>query len=89
MEIETVDIPSENVPEHSYKRLWCAFLSAAIPGLGDWPLGNKGRGRLFLAVFLTSVLCYWPLRLPRFYWPFLALMIVGMVLNIASGWYTF
>lgn len=63
--------------------------SAAIPGLGDWILGDRKRGGLFLALFLTVLLCYLPLRLPRFYWPFILLILTGQILNAVSGCCTF
>jgi signal peptidase I len=71
--------------QHSYKRLWCAVVSAAIPGLGDWFIGSKKRLSAFLTLFALLLFCYWPLRLPRFYWALLLLPLAGLALSIVSG----
>jgi hypothetical protein len=44
--------------DRSYKRLWCAMASAIMPSLGDWILGDKKRGGLFLTLFVAQLLCY-------------------------------
>jgi signal peptidase I len=72
-------------PKRSYRRLWCAMTSAAIPGLGDWILGAKRRGLIFSGLFVLVLICYWPLRLPRFYWAFIVVLIAGMLLNVISS----
>jgi signal peptidase I len=89
-----VDAPGEILeeqpqPERTYKRLWCAMASAVIPGLGDWILGARKRGGLFFALFATLLVCYWPLRLPRIFLPFFAMILAGMLLNVASASCTF
>jgi signal peptidase I len=71
--------------QHSYKRLWCAMVSAAVPGLGDWFIGNKTRLSVFLTLFAILLFCYWPLRLPRLYWALLLLPLVGLALSIVSS----
>ena len=82
-------LEAEPQPERSYKRLWCAMASAVVPGFGDWILGARKRSSILLALFVTVLLCYWPLRLPRFYWPFIVLILVGQFLNMVSGCCTF
>jgi signal peptidase I len=82
--------PLPEFPEkHTHKRLWCAFASAAIPGLGDWILGANKRGLLFSGLFFLILCCYWPLRLPRFYWALMAMLVASMALNIVSACCTF
>jgi signal peptidase I len=89
MEMQS-SIPGE-VPqaERSYKRLWCAMLSGAIPGMGDWVLGNRKRAALFFLLFAGTLLCYWPLRIPRFYLPFLLLAVIGTIVHLVSACCTF
>ncbi len=84
---ESIDVTDKPLP--SYRRLWCAIASAIIPGLGDWLLGHKRRAGLFLSLLTILLLCYWPLRLPRFYVPFLLMVFACLVLNVASGCCTF
>jgi signal peptidase I len=81
--IDTFDTAEEE--KHSYKRLWFAMVSAAVPGLGDWFIGSKDRSLAFLTLFAILVGCYLPLRLPRFYWALLLLPLVGLALNLVSS----
>ena len=76
-------------PERSYKRLWCAMASAAIPGLGDWILGEKKRAVLFFSILIGLAFCYWPLRLPRFYWPLVLLLLTCAAVHFVSTCCTF
>jgi signal peptidase I len=85
MDIPTKELPQEPTLKRSYKRLWCAVLSAAVPGLGDWPLGNKKRSLILLALFVAILFSYWPLRLPSRFPALLALLIASPALNIASA----
>src|ERR1035441_760078 len=89
MEAQDNNLETEPQLKPTYRRLWCAMATAVIPGLGDWILGERKRGGIFLALFLTVLLCHWPLRLPRFFWPFIVLVLVGQTLNVASGCCTF
>ncbi len=82
-QIESLDTPEQQ--QHSYKRLWCSVMSAAIPGSGDWFIGEKKRCLVFFSLFFALLLCFWPLRLPRFYWAILLLPIAGVALNIVSS----
>jgi signal peptidase I len=89
MEANTENYEAAPQPKRTYKRLWCAFASAAIPGSGDWMLGDKKRGGLFLALFGVLLLCYWPLRLPRFYWPLILLVVTCAAVHFVSSCCTF
>jgi len=44
-----------------------AFLSAFIPGTGQLFLGQRRKGSILLVSLVILALCFWPLRLPRFY----------------------
>jgi signal peptidase I len=89
VEMQSSSLEGSQQENRSYKRLWCAILSGAIPGLGDWLLGNRKRAALFLSLFAATLLCYWPLRIPRFYWPLLLLAVVGSIIHIVSACCTF
>jgi signal peptidase I len=89
MEVLDDFLISEQQPRRTHKRLWCAMVSAVMPGLGDWILGNKKVGGAFLGFFFFQLFCYWPLRLPRFYWPFILLVFAGLLLHVISGCCTF
>lgn len=82
-QIESVDTAEQQ--QRSYKRLWCSMMSAAIPGSGDWFIGNKKQCLVFLSLFFVLLFCFWPLRLPRFYWAILLLPMAGLALNIVSS----
>jgi signal peptidase I len=89
VELQT-EVPTvERQSERSYRRLWCGLLSAVIPGMGDWFVGNRRRSALFLGLFALLVACFWPIRLPRFYWPFIAMILIGVLLHVVSGCCTF
>jgi len=62
------------------------FLSAILPGLGQIYLhrAKVGAAYLFLVVLLAG--CYWPLRLPRFYYGCLLLMLASMALSVTASW---
>lgn len=50
-----------------------AFLSALIPGFGQLFLGQRRKGSALLVSLVLLALCFWPLRLPRFYVAFVIL----------------
>lgn len=63
--------------------------SAGIPGLGDWVLGERKRAAIFFLTLICTALCYWPLRLPRFFWPLILLVLACAALHFASTCCTF
>lgn len=89
MEAQDNNLEPEPQPKPTYKRLWCAMASAAVPGLGDWILGDRQRSAIFLALFLAELLCYWPMRLPRSYFGLFFLSFAGCLLNLVSACCTF
>lgn len=85
MEAQIDSFDTTKHQQHSYKRLWCALVSAPVPGLGDWFIGSKDRCLVFLTLFATVIACYSPLRLPRFYWALLLLPFVALALSLVSS----
>ena len=63
--------------------------SAAIPGLGDWILGEKKRAALFFSILVGLAICFWPLRLPRFFWPLILLILTCAAIHFVSTYCTF
>lgn len=57
----------------SRRPLVAAFLSALVPGTGQIFLKQRRRGVTDLALFAGLLLCFWPLRVLRFYAGFLGL----------------
>ena len=57
-----------------------AVLSAFAPGVGHLILGQRRKGAVLLALFGAILLCYWPVRLPRFFAAFVLLLLTWMVL---------
>jgi signal peptidase I len=86
----TIDaLEAEEEPRRSYRRLWCAVLSVALPGLGDWLVGNRRRSALFFAIFGATLICFWPLRLPGKFAGLSSLAIAMPALSITSSCLTF
>jgi signal peptidase I len=56
-------VPRVNVQQ----RLGAAAMSALIPGLGQLRLGHSRKGYALLGGLIALLICFWPLRLPRFY----------------------
>jgi signal peptidase I len=68
----------------SHKRLWCAFASSVVPGLGDWFLGEKKRAAVFISLFALVLLCYIVFGLPRLFLALMVLPFAGYAVNVAS-----
>lgn len=80
-------LPTEGpvVPQKSFgtkRRLLGALLSAIVPGAGQFLLGQRRRGSILLATFALLLLCFWPLRLPRFYSGLVSLYCIWIVLYL-------
>lgn len=83
-----VDAPSGRGEEHPARPALAAFLSALVPGAGQWYMGRRLRAWLFVlpAIFLLGLLAFaysWgPLRIlellvqPRVLWVLLAVNVV-------------
>ena len=76
--------------KRSRRPLFAAFLSAAIPGSGQLLLGQRQNGLILLFVFIATLLCIWPLRLPRFVIGFalISLSWINLCISAAyrAGW---
>lgn len=68
------------------RNLSAGFLSAIIPGVGQLLLGEYRKARILLALLALVLLCYWPLRLPRFYIALLSLVYSPVALNIYAAY---
>lgn len=63
-----------------------ALVSALLPGAGQFILGEKIKGAVFLSLFaIWNLLFFPPVRLPRLYWGWLFLVLSGIILTIVSG----
>jgi len=80
--VATPDVPARSRPQTP----GAAFVSAIVPGVGQFMLGETLRGFVFLALAVIWCLCYFaPLRLPRLYYGWLALIFSGIALTIAAS----
>jgi signal peptidase I len=62
-----------------------ALLSALVPGAGQLLLARGRRGIVLLLVFGVLVSCVWPLRLPRFFAPFILVGLGWLVLSFYAA----
>jgi signal peptidase I len=85
VESQPEGIAAEVLQERSYRRLGCALVSAAIPGLGDWLLGGRRRGAYILVAYAALLACYWPLRLPRLYLGFACMVLASILLHVVGA----
>jgi signal peptidase I len=69
-------VPRVNVKQ----RLGTAAMSALIPGLGQIRLGHSRKGSALLGGLIALLICFWPLRLPRFYAGLISIVWGGVVL---------
>lgn len=77
---------SEVIPGADTKRrILTAFLSALAPGAGQLLVGLRRRGVALLVVFAALISCIWPLRLPRFYAPFVLVVLTWAGLSIYAS----
>jgi TM2 domain-containing membrane protein YozV len=71
---EQLDESTDVVHKTSQHRaVAAAFFSALIPGSGQFLLRQHAKGGTLLGSLIALVLCFWPLRLPRFYFAFMFL----------------
>lgn len=74
-------MPAATAPRVSAKqRLGAACLSALMPGIGQFRLGQTRKASILVGAFLAFMACFWPLRLPRFYAGLMAPVFAGFVL---------
>lgn len=64
--------PTEG-PSTSLRRLGAALASVIVPGTGHLLLGQLPKGFCLITSFAMLLVCFWPLRLLKFYGGFLAL----------------
>jgi signal peptidase I len=63
-----------------------SFLSALLPGLGQIFLRRTKLGMSYLFVAVLLAVCFWPLRLPRFYYGGLLLVFALIALSVTASW---
>jgi signal peptidase I len=68
------------------RRIFASVLSPILPGTGHWLLGKKREGVVFLAFFGVLCLCFWPLRLPKFFVGIELLVVAGMLVCVVATW---
>lgn len=73
---EAVSPPIVNAKQ----RLAAAGLSALVPGWGQLRLGHPRKGSILLGALVALLLCFWPLRLPRYYAGIMSLVFSGFFL---------
>src|ERR1700722_6356884 len=62
-----------------------ALSSAIVPGAGQLFLGQWRRAITLLLIFATLLICFWPLRFPRFYVAFVLLCWGWIVLYVYAA----
>jgi signal peptidase I len=67
------------------RRLAGALLSAAVPGSGQWLLGDTKRGLKFFMAFVLLFMLYWPIRLPLHYRGLIVVIFCAITLAILSS----
>lgn len=68
------------------RRILATALSPILPGAGQWLLGDKRGGVIFLALFGLLSLCFWPLRLPKSFVGFELLLVAAMLICVVATW---
>jgi len=77
------DATSEDLvskPPRSLRPVGAAFLSAVLPGVGHLLVHRWQTGFCLIACYAMLLVCFWPLRLLRFYGGFLALFSAWIIL---------
>jgi signal peptidase I len=65
---QTDDSPAPaRSPRKTKHHLVGALFSAIVPGAGQLFLGQRRKAITLLLIFTALLICFWPLRLPRFY----------------------
>jgi Signal peptidase, peptidase S26 len=64
---------TDNDARASLRPVVAAFLSALVPGTGQFLLGERRKRVVFFGSLIAIVLGFWPLRLPRSYVAFMIL----------------
>lgn len=73
------------LPNYPFRLAAISLLSAAVPGVGHFLLGQRRKGVAFLVPFLVLLSAFWPLRLLRYYEGFVALFGVWILLGIYAS----
>jgi signal peptidase I len=60
-------------PREARRYLLAALLSAIVPGAGQFFIGQRRKAMALAVVLVALLVGFWPLRLLRFYWGFVAL----------------
>jgi len=92
---ELVPIPTDSVADDSpapirphrktRRRLLAALFSAIVPGAGQLFLGQRRKSITLFLLFAALLICFWPLRLPRFYVSFILLCWGWIVLYVYAA----
>jgi signal peptidase I len=78
-----IDSPNQAKPSNTVKRrVLAALASAILPGAGQLLVAAWGKAFLLLASFAMLLVCFWPLRVLRFYAGFLSLYAAWVALYI-------
>lgn len=78
----TAEVPVRSRPQTP----GAALVSAIVPGVGQFMLGDMLKGYTFLALTVIWCLCFFaPFRLPRFYFGWVSLILSGMLLAIVAS----
>jgi signal peptidase I len=75
-----------NRPFGRKRRILAAVLSPILPGTGQWLLGDKRGGVIFLALFGVLSLCFWPLRLPKSFVGLQLLVGAAVLVCVVATW---
>lgn len=84
LELPSLDTPAP-LPQRKGQRLLAVFLSAIIPGVGQWLLKDRKTASILSALFGLYLLSFMLFRLPRTFWGFIALLYVGWALHSVAS----
>ncbi len=77
--------PPAQSPGKTKRHLLGALFSAIVPGAGQFFLGRRRKAITLLLIFATLLICFWPLRFPRFYAGFVLLCWGWIVLYVYAA----
>jgi len=76
--------PEGRQPSKS-RNLAAALLSSLVPGSGQFLIGQSRHGWILLTALSVVLLCFWPLRLPRYYAALILLFLGWSVLYVYAA----